>query len=305
MNPGSLADTGILIAVPLTQTEFHQRVQTSDWLGKFLPPDIASEGLKAAIDERWRTSYSPLIAEPLQELLDLAQLGNAEVRRMAGLADLVAMTSEKHLVILFAHWKGPEVLYDDLIQPSDYNAFLNQVAQSSTPLGSWIASELRRRLSDASYDTLLDILNEALDEHLSSIGDGGSIVLKHAVTLNAQRREELEQLFPGFLRPGNRLELFDGLHSKEVIESHVAPDFRGILDLTACTSTVLADYIAARRRHQLRTVQFPKLLEFIWAAKAVAGALQLTSGGNFEYLEARNLVTGILDQEIRAAERKT
>jgi hypothetical protein len=303
MNPGSLADTGILIAVPLTQMEFRQRVQMSDWLGKFLPPDIAGEGLEAAIDERWRTAYSPLIAEPLQELVDLALRGGAEVRPMAGLADLVAMTREKHLVILFAHWKGPEVLYDDLIQPSDYDAFLSQAAQSSTSLGKWIASELRKRRSDASHDTLLNILNEALDECLSSIGDGGSIVLEHAVTRNAQRREELEQLFPGFLRAGNRLELFDGLHSKEVVESQVAPDFRGILDLTACTSTVLADYIAARRRHQLRTVQFPDVLEFIWAAKAVAGALQLTSSGNFDYLEARNIATGMLDQAIREAER--
>ncbi len=304
MDPSALADTGILIAVPLTLAEFRKRVQDSDWLGKFRPPGAGAEELQAATDVRWRDVYSPLVAEPLQEVVEIrtGRMG-AEVRAAAQLADLAAVTGAKKTAILFAHWKGPEIVFDDLIPPWNFDALANRAAESRGPMGKWVDAALGKRRSKLDSDAVLDVLNEALDAPLGGSADGVASILEHAVTRQARRREELQALFPDLLRAGNRLEMFDGLHSKEEVEASVALDFAGILDLTACTSTVLGDYLAARRRNRLRTVQFPEVVEFIWAAKAVAGALRFAASGGFDYLEARDLTTRMLTQAIQELAR--
>jgi hypothetical protein len=89
------------------------------------------------------------------------------------------------------------------------------------------------------------------------------------------------------IRPGNRLELLDGLHSKESFEAAVAPEFEGVLDFAACTSTILADYVEHRRRNRLRTVQAPNPIEFVASAPIIEGTLELFARGPFSYQEAR------------------
>jgi hypothetical protein len=304
MKPDSLADTGILIAVPLDRVEFGQRARNSDWLGKFCPPDTSGAALEAALDERWHNAYSTLIAEPLQELVGMARCGSAEVRPQAVLPDVEILTRTKKIVILFAHWKGSEIVFDDFLHGPDIQMYLDLSQKATSPVGKWIAAKLRDHSSRTGADILLDIVNDALTVSLPDEQPVSGSVMEHAATRQARRREELERLFPNLLRPGNRLEMFDGLYSKEAVESFVAPGFNGILDLATCNSSVLADYLAARRRHQLRTVQFPNMVEFIWAAKAVTGALQLHSSGNFEYQEARNLTSEILEKVIREATGK-
>src|SRR5258708_8318925 len=213
------------------------------------------------------------------------------------------MTQTRRLVILFAHWKGPEIVFDDLIRGPNPDVFLNAGADLRGALGKWIAAKFRKISRKPGSDALLKVLNDALDATLEDSDGQICSILEHDITRRTRRRSELEALFPGRLRSGNRLEMFDGLHAKEEVEAFVAPDFDGILDLPVCTSTVLADYIAAKRHHRLRTVQFPMVVEFIWAAKAVVDALRLKGCDNFEYLDARNLVTKELDQAIREAEK--
>ena len=89
------------------------------------------------------------------------------------------------------------------------------------------------------------------------------------------------------IRPGNRLELLDGLHRKEAFEEAVAPDFDGVLDFAACTSTILADYVAHRRNNRVRLVQAPNTIEFVATAPIVASTLELLAQGPFSYQEAR------------------
>ena len=132
-------------------------------------------------------------------------------------------------------------------------------------------------------------MNDALSISLPDTPIDAGIVLEHEITRSARRRDEIDAMFVGLLRPGNLLELFDGLHGKEVVESAIAPGVTGILDLTTCTSTVLADYIAARRHHEIRTVQFPTVQEFLWCAKCVEASLQLVVVNAMPYQEARRL----------------
>jgi hypothetical protein len=124
--------------------------------------------------------------------------------------------------------------------------------------------------------------------------DGVDIVLESEVTRKARRRDELDELFHGLLRPGNRLELFDGLHAKEVVDDALDQRFDGMLDLTTCNSTVLADFLARRRRQRLRTVQFPAEQEPWWAAQCIDLALRLFVRESLDYQEARALATAMM-----------
>lgn len=293
-----LQQVGIALAVPLTWDNFRARAETSDWLSKYFDRDLNAYDLDLYLRERWENEYLPLVVEPLTEVVEVAWQGGATVHTCATLDEIQSITREKQIAILFAHWKGPEVVFEDLREQNTTAPYLARLQALDDELPVWLRSQLSRAHGDPS--TVVKVLNESL--HFSGekrSGRGDTIVLQHCVTRDAAVREELDALFEGLLRPGNRLELYDGLHTKEELEEAIGPDFDGVLDLTLCTSTVPADYIAARRHHTMRTVQFPKEIEFVWAAKCIAGTLNLFSSGNFEYQEAREMATGILKSEMQ------
>ena len=146
---------------------------------------------------------------------------------------------------------------------------------------------------------LEDELNELLSNDLLVADTSTTIVLEGAITRAASRRDEIDELFQGLLRPGNRLELWDGLHDKWEVESAIAPEFDGVLDLSACNSSVLANFLNARRGYRFRTVQFPDVVDFLWAATCVKGTLQLVAAGAFGYQEARLAVTNVLNSVMK------
>ncbi len=209
-----------------------------------------------------------------------------------------------------------------LSRPEDRNAYAKRVEGRKTPLERWLFDRfgetglvpeidkkpMGRRLLEAiglsSSRTmgLRDVLSEAVASIIpdgEAKPDGINQVLENQVTRTARQRSELDELFAGLVLPGNRLELFDGLHSKESIEKAIAPQFNGILDLTTCTSTVLADYISSRRRQRFRTVQMPTVQEVLWGAKCVEQTLGLVRDRGMPYLEARSVAAAALEWAIR------
>jgi hypothetical protein len=149
---------------------------------------------------------------------------------------------------------------------------------------------------------LAAILREALDADIDEprLDDAVDEVAEHPVTRSARRRDALDALFQGLLRPGNRLELYDGLHSKEAVEAAIAPTFEGVIDLTTCTSTVLADHVSAKRRFRLRTIQFPTVQDVLWGANCVKAALQIQHTTGVTYQEARQIAYIELEKAVRA-----
>jgi hypothetical protein len=309
----------LLIAIPLTYTEFVHRVGNSDWLSKFNDAELAEEERVRELETRWRSEYAVHVADPLRRLVDTAQGLGVSVETQATLQDLRGASEKSSIVILFAHWKGPEVVHDDLVSPVDSTGFVDRVRSDETPLGAWLRSRLVERRVDetmvktlkytlrawfgrnASPPSLIDVLAEALalpanvDTQLSQ---GVDCVLEAEVTRLARRRDVLDRLFEGLLRPGNRLELFEGLYDKEDVERVLADHFEGILDLTTCTSTVLADHIDRQRNGRVRTVQFPTVQEPGWAARCIELALRLAVEQTIPYQEARVLATAILQRAV-------
>jgi len=282
-----------MFGVPVDDAEFELRMPSSDWLSKFwgeTPPA-----------ERWRKDYQPYVAAHLVALIEKAERLGVKAVRGTTLDLFREATGTNDLIILFAHWKGFEVIVDDLARPNERAVYAERAAGSHTPL----ARSLQRELASRDDRTVREILAGAVygnglePEKLEA---GIDRIYESELTARTRRRDELDALFKGLLRPGNRLELFDGLHCSEAVESSIAPEFRGILDLTVCTSEVLGDYIGSRRRAAVRTVQFPEVQDFGWASLCVEIALQMHLVDGIPYLEARMHAMNILATALKGLE---
>jgi hypothetical protein len=202
------------------------------------------------------------------------------------------------VVTVFAHWKGADVVADDV--PGTVAEF----ARRLTDAASGNSAELRAQLvAAAERRHVVDVLNAAL--HVPEAPrDGVTEVVEHADSRAARRRAEIDDLFAGLLRPGNRLELFDGMHDAAAVEAAIAPEFAGVLDLPVCHSTVIADYISWNRCWAPRIVQAPAAVDVEWAAKCVSGTLELLGSGAYDYLEARQMARATMESEVKRAWRR-
>ena len=294
----------LLIGVPVTFPDFVARVGESDWLSRFDESEINDGDRNAWLSARWQSEYDPLVAQPLSELVDLARTLDVDVRTGATLQVLREVTGTCDVVILFGHWKGHEIVADDLIRPVAARAFLSRAEADRAPLANWLQEQLRdfadreenlgkphaawnwlaRFHSTKRLYSVREILAEAVENFT---GEEIASVLESYIVQCARKRDYVDQLFSGLMRPGNRLELFDGLHPKQDCEAALREEFTGTLDLTTCTSTVLADYIGAMRKQRVRTVQFPAVQEFAWHSQCVAVALQMVAEQGIPYQQAR------------------
>jgi hypothetical protein len=295
----------LVLGIPVEFEEFSQRVSCSDWLSKFNDPELNEAERETSLRARWNSEYSPLVAEPLQELIATATKMDALVCPRSTLATLTTLTSEYQVVILFAHWKGSEILNADLIAPIQVSDLIERVHGDQTWIGSWLEAQLKMLVSSRQVEgvgrrllnrwlglfrrrqrlSLRNVPSEgmALSAKRPRPGTNGvDYVLECNAARIAHERDHLDSTLQGLLLPGNRLELFDGMHSKEAVESAVWQQFEGIIDFTTCTSTVLEDYIATKRKHKLRTIQFPTVQEFFMGCKMC------------EYCPATCLGTGLI-----------
>jgi hypothetical protein len=291
MRPNTPDEVSLLIGIALTEAGFHERVKTSDWLNRFGEPETA--------EAYWRDIYLPLIVEPMQELV--AKANKLKVQVTDGtLSEVACATNHSSVVIVMAHWRDSHVEFDDLAAGLSREAWRERSLRHSSPLARWLTTRLEEKpssplirwlpaLGKKRLDPVDQILRKALIVELpeEAAGPQPALIRESPMTRAARRRAEIDSIFDGMIRPGNRLELLDGLHSKEVFEAAIAPDFDGVIDFAACTSTILADYVAHRRRNRLRLVQAPNPIEFVGTAPIVAGTLELLAGGLFSYQEAR------------------
>ncbi len=250
MTPNTPADVSIASTVPLSREEFGERLGDSDWLSRYRSFDPGQ------IDGFWRDDYLPMVVEPFQELSEEAARLGVNVTKCATLSTLGELTERSRIVVLFTHWKGSAIVFDDLISPDPLRELMERAAtdngdlakyiltrlrtrrgiKSQSPwrrMGSWLSTALGGEREESPSATVLEVLNDALLAPLpiETVGADGLQILESEVSREARRRDEMDELFAGLLRPGNRLELFDGMQPKRRVEETIAPAFDGVLDL--------------------------------------------------------------------------
>jgi hypothetical protein len=296
MPPNTPKQVSILTGIPLTKKEYDERIPSSDWLGHY-------HGQPQAAASNWRKVYSPEIAVPMLELREKALSLGARVTR-ATLAELARSTASSCVVVVMTHWKDGTVLSEDCNGVKERDPWLARCSGYASPLARWLAARLQpERRTEGWAQRVLAALSRRKKQELSVhqiLEQSVTVELpeenpppefiqvrESMVTRAARRREELDSMFAGMIRPGNRLEMWDGSHSKETLEQWISPGFEGVLDLANCTSTILADYVSGRRKRRLRLVIAPYPIKFVATAPIVGSTLDLLATGNFSYQEAR------------------
>lgn len=283
----------LVLALPMDYEHFARHVRTSDWLAKFNVEGTDSERA-IAVQKAWEREYHPFVAAPLKQLALKARELNVRVWLNASLADFSQASHNASLVVLFSHWKGWEVLYEDAPGLSVREAVI-RLAGARGALATWLQQRL-----PSSYN-VLGTLNDALDVELSDCSnDVVDAVLESALTRRTRRRDQIDQMFAGRLRPGNSVEFMDGLHGRETFEAGIASGFNGVLDLTTCTSSVLADYLLRARPQSFRMVQFEQAQEFLYHAVCVEVALTLHLRFAVPYIEARSVADATMTEGVRS-----
>lgn len=291
-----LTDFGLLVAVPVTEATFEEHVRAgSDFLMKFESDPVTY----------WREVYEPEVVRPLQKLCAFGLEHGAEVLPGAVLSDLAEMCRRRSIVLVFAHWKGPEVGAGDLLS-NRRNEFLQRLAGHDSPLASWLAhawQEPKGWFHQMTHreSSVADALNDSMEQPLPPPATGADFLWEGVITRRTRIREEMDTLFEGLISPGNRLELFDGMHRKDEVARAIPLDFMGYLDLVTCTSMVLAGHIQGWHRKRFRVAEAPHEVLLQIAAVVVGRALEHVVDRGLTYGEARQLASRELELPDRKA----
>lgn len=242
----------------------------------------------------WESSYRTSVAEPIGKLTEVAARCGVEVIEHAALSDLGASAADSAIVVVIGHWKGADVKVSDLLTP-DAQAFVNCLVDSSDRRERWLREALESRTPFAVLD---HVVEHGWPPAIESNPSSRVTLVASEFTRRARRRDEIDAMFSRLLRPGNRLELWDGLHSWQAVESSIGSGFSGVVDLTTCTSTYLADHIDAARKSAFRIVQFPNEIDPTLAALGIRVCLQRMRETGRRYLDVRIEVLDELAREL-------
>jgi hypothetical protein len=166
------------------------------------------------------------------------------------------------------------------------------------PVGTIVDTIARRRDSVLGYfdpaprepGLLVDAFNSAimgrtllryLPESLANAGE------RTCALGRVLCRDLLDAALDGMIRPGNRLELFDGLHTPGDVEGAIGERFRGELDLALCNSVALATVIDLRRQNRIHHVHWPDLVHPVPRLVLTGKALMEVARHGGSYIQAR------------------
>lgn len=169
-----------------------------------------------------------------------AERHGVHVVRRAALSDLRELTGRFHVVSVVAHAPSHGVSPTDILEPATLVHTLLSGTQDDH-------ARLREHLSSrgialrAEAPPPVELLAEALDAALWTRDPSAER------TPYQMDRTRMEDMLSPSLRPAPVLELSDGLHCLGPVREAISAGFDGVLDLSACTSVVLAEALKRTR----------------------------------------------------------
>ena len=257
----ALADVALVFATPTSRFDYDEIFD-----GKVLADYRTTFGSQSR-DSLWSVRFERIV-DYAQTLASLAREHGASVYTRAGKADLQHATANCRVVVFVAHWRGAVVGKADVLAAPELLARATELAAHPVLRTLASASNIRTLLSEMNAFVERGDVIQHLPPDIAAVARTSRPV---AFTL---ARDVLDGAFEGLLRPGNRVEMFDGLHTAGDIEAAIAPDFSGELDLTMCNSVVLATLLDIRRGDTIRHVHWPKLVDPLPQYVMIADALR-------------------------------
>ena len=203
-------------------------------------------------EQAWRKPFSN-IARNVAEVFNAARLMGAGTEECASIEHLQTAAENSQVIILFAHWKGHAIEYQDfLVDPA---RIAQDILGSTLPVAQSLKSKIGERKliefaenSDEVDQASLERSSYRLARVLTAAIEDRSLFGElefdaHDSLIAAFNRESFDSEFNQLIAPGNRLELTDKLHSIEAIIEAFPTEWGGTLDLAICTSTVISDLL--------------------------------------------------------------
>ena len=252
ITPTSPVRCALAVAVPLTREAFQADLDAGDAMD-FSRKELLRSKPPA---DAWQENGLPLATLCREVCAEAAVLGVAVVES-ATLEELPALFANHDVVTILGHWRGPELLGADF--RVDPRTFVDRMCRSGDLLGQAVADRLRggtkqalerpeRGARAAALAELMDTLVIAGDEPLPGALPLGPVLIDRP-SLQARHRAMLDAAYPDMLKPGNRVELRDGLHSATALAACLPPDWSGIADLALCQSAYVAHVVKGGRTH--------------------------------------------------------
>ncbi len=289
----------ILLGIPVTRDAFCERAADPRW-------DYGRKLLSVRSAEQvFEQIYEP-VCTVANDLLRRAESEGVAVCLNACLEDLQSVSYTHDVLIIVAHWRNFVVEDSDLLEgwpirlaqgaKDDVLRYLvgeitRRAGAARVILEGSLANdrELRRRVVTA-MNQLIDTgkLTPFLPAEVSGI-------TTHSLITKTLSRDLLDNAFSGALRHGNQLELADGLHTVSAINAAIDPAFRGLIDLSCCTSSVLGTYLKLMRGDTLQVMMGDHLIVPAPQLRLIERTLELiVLQPSTGYLEAKTvLVDGL------------
>lgn len=206
----------------------------------------------------WR-SVELALGRGAAELFELCRSHGVRVVRAAGRTELTAAAASSDLLIILAHWKGPDVACvprDLLASPSVLRDAVRECARRRILSAADIPADWESMVETVARQTLADALNAAIDrwptwfsfEELSGEDDGADVLAISGAFARNHARSTIDSIFgEKSLLPGARLELADGLWRPTDIAACFPEGWEGMCDFVCCTSEYLAEETKCRR----------------------------------------------------------
>jgi hypothetical protein len=274
----ALQSCALLFGTPVSREEFDRacrRVPRSDYIAHVVGDNP---------EEAWHRNYAT-VAETAQELITTARNLGAVICREATLSDFSYVTAHAKVVILLAHFRGFDFSEEDFLSP--VNSVVAAIEARSHPVLAYF-DPVPRDLS-----LLVDAFNVAVmgRKLLSYLPSALDIAGRNSISVGRVLcRDLLDEALAGITKPGNQVDLFDGLHSLGAMEAALWRGFRGELDLALCNSAALATYIDLHRNNTVRHLHWPDLIDPIPQFALIGETLRRLSGRGGSYINTRLIV---------------
>jgi hypothetical protein len=240
----------LVFGIPVSLKELRlrfSRIATSDFL------------TGASVEEIWKQLQYHHLCDAADALSEAVESVGGTTFRRAGRDALHKATAHFDTVVLVSHWKSSAVDWRDFRKPADelYQTILNMTCATGRRLHRALERKIlfrpkRRKELDAAETA--EQLRVPLADFLNEVIQSGELISDLANLMPGERldlgptlsRDLLDEALGHHLRPGNALELFDGVHPLGVIETAIHPAFTGTLDLSVCNSIVMARFLGGR-----------------------------------------------------------
>lgn len=239
----ALQHAALVFAVPTRTTDLE------DMLAGRILPDYRGVFDDDDDHDRIRTCLAPGIAEA-ERLIDLAAAEGAAIFERAVLGDLASASADRELLIYFGHARGALLQAEDIVDFAGWEARLRSASPPAAfdPLAACISAEqaAREMSSLIVQGALLPLLPPQARDALAG----------NQAMVRTVGRDLIDEFFAGTIRPGNQMEMFDGLHAPGRFVDAISPEFAGELDLTMCHSIAAAALLDIRRGDRIRHVHW-------------------------------------------------